>query len=85
MLPAQIFEVFRPRVHWSAMKVLLGACNIPVSLGWENTLKKILLNGEIKDEFVSNFDFLKEYYSHPLSREARGVFLRVLLRKGSRF
>ena len=26
-----------------------------------------------------------ERYSHSLSREARGVFLRVLLRKGSRF
>ena len=63
MLPAQIFEVFRARVPWSVMKVLLGACNIPVSLGWKNTLKKILLNGEIKDKFVSNFDLLKEYYS----------------------
>lgn len=63
MLPAQIFEVFRARVPWSVMKVLLGACNMPVSAGWETTIKKILHNGEVKDEFAENFELLKDYYS----------------------
>jgi hypothetical protein len=62
MLAAQIFEVFRARVPWSVMKVLLGACNIPVSSGWETTFKKILHDGKIKDEFAESFELLKDYY-----------------------
>ena len=59
-----MFEIFRSRVPWAVMRVLLKVCGLPVSGGWESTQKNITKenNGSIRDEFIENFNFLKEQY-----------------------
>ena len=64
MFASQMFKVFRSRVPWAVMKVLLRVCELPISGGWESTRKNITQgdNGIIRDEFIEKINLLEKRY-----------------------
>jgi hypothetical protein len=66
MLVAHLLDSSRKRVPWPTMRAIFKMCNLPIGHGWEGTVKKLTDEKIFGDEFITNFNQLKEYYRNHL-------------------
>jgi hypothetical protein len=66
MLVYQLLDSSRNRIPWSTMRAIFKMCNLPMGRGWEDTIKKLTDENNVRDEFEDSFAQLKEYYCNHL-------------------
>src|SRR6266542_3289666 len=65
----------RSRIPWPVMRNILRSQNLPVSKGWDATIKSLLAHKELGDKEAKEINALEDYYFEHLLTGERAVRL----------